>query len=203
MTSSNLSSRLLFAAAIVALAFTGGGCGREACFTWSQVEGSCPAQADALPFFTNPKCPGKVLSVDSEGASSLDGTLCCYQVTQRELTDESLCQGFGGASPSESSSFVSSTGQGGFGAASTTGAGGSASCAHCSDAFGFAPTQQPLCPGSDALFKTMFGCACGGACSADCGDTFCAGNPTGMACFTCLEDKAGCQAEFSACANDL
>lgn len=198
------ASRLLFAAATVALSFTVTGCGRQACFTWTEAEGSCPAQAEALPFFTSPDCPGKVVSVDSEATRRLDLGLCCYDVTERELSNESLCGngGFGGAGSTESSGFVSSTGQGGSSAVSTSGAGGSAQCSHCSDAFEFAP-MQPLCPGSELLFKTMSGCACGGACSADCSDSFCAGSSTSMACFTCLEDKAGCMMEFSACANDL
>jgi hypothetical protein len=192
------SSRLLFAAATVALAFTAGGCGREACFTWTSVEGSCPAQAEALPFFSNPKCPGKVVSVDSEATRRLDVDLCCYEVTQREATDESLCQGFGGASSTESSSFVSSTGQGGV----SSGQGGSSSCAHCGDVIGIMQ-PKPICPESEALFTAFVDCACSGVCAADCGDNFCASVSTSMTCFTCLEDKAGCMMEFSACANEI
>jgi hypothetical protein len=198
MTSSMLSSRLLFAASLVALPLLGGGCGREACFTWTAVEGSCPAQAEALPFFSNPKCPGKVLSVDSEATSQLGAELCCYQVTQREATDEANCQGFGGAGSTESSNFVSSTGQGGF----SSGQGGSSSCAQCGDVLAVMQ-PKPICPESEALFKAFVDCACSGVCAADCGDSFCASVDTSMTCFTCLEDKAGCMMEFSACANQL
>ena len=189
---------MLFTAAIAALSFTGGGCGREACFTWSPTEGACPAQSEALTFFTNPECPGKITSVESDGTSTLEGTLCCYQVTAREQTDEALCQGFGGASSSDSSSFVSSTGQGGV----SSGQGGSSSCAHCGEVL--AVTQpQPVCPESEALFNAFFDCACSGACATECGDNFCASAPTTMTCFTCLDDTAGCQKEFAICANDI
>jgi hypothetical protein len=201
MTSSTLSSRLLFVAAVAALPFTGGGCGREACFTWSALEGTCPSQSEALSFFSNPECPGKVTSVESEATSEMNGTLCCYQVTAREESDEAACQGFGGAS---------STGSGGpdggessaFAVSSSTVSGGGGSCSHCGDVFGL-QQPKPICPESELLFKAFADCACSGACAKDCADNFCASVETSPTCFTCLEAKEGCMMDFSTCANDI
>ncbi|MEP7123846.1 MAG: hypothetical protein ABJE95_23155 [Byssovorax sp.] len=191
MTASTLSSGWLLVAAVVALPFVGGGCGREACFTWTTAEGMCPARSDALAFFSNPKCPGKVTSVESEGTSELDGTLCCYQVISRAQSDEASCQGFGGAS-SESVGFAASTGSVGSGP----------SCAHCGDTINTAPSK-PICPESQPFIDDFVTCACSESCASDCGDNLCVSTPTSMACFTCLEDPTGCQSQFSACSNDI
>src|SRR5690348_7925233 len=88
-------------AALAALAllvpFAGsGGCGsRTACFQYSQAEFdlkmSCPAQDQALPNFTNPSCPGAIVSVDGQG--NFDGQLCCYPVTYDDITSD--CNGTG------------------------------------------------------------------------------------------------------------
>jgi hypothetical protein len=210
MISRTLSSRLLLAAAVLALPFTGGGCGRTACFTWSTQEGACPAQSEALAFFSNPLCPGQITAVDSEPVNEYDGKLCCYQVTAREQTDEGLCQGFGGSSSggqgfggSSSSPVSTGVGQGGFGGASTTGQGGGTTCARCGEEIG---TTSPalLCDGSAELFKELIDCACSGACGAVCADNFCAGNPASSDCAVCLQDASlGCGNQLTACANDV
>ncbi|MFS8067638.1 MAG: hypothetical protein ACMG6S_14840 [Byssovorax sp.] len=203
-----LPSRLLLAAAVLALPLTGGGCGRQACFTWTASEGTCPAQSEALAFFSSPRCPGRITSVESAPTSELDGTLCCYEVAGDERVDQPSCQGFGGSnSGSESSGFggsaefaVSSTGgPGGFG-----GQGGSAPCARCAEAFTQLSPEQ-LCSGTSAdLLKTLFGCACNTTCAAQCGDSFCAGNPPSPECGNCLQDPVqGCGEQLAACANDL
>src|SRR5262245_26750722 len=63
------------------------GCSDEACFSWTKQEGSCPAQTEAIQFFSVPGCNSDVESVDSEGEYVVDdedpiaGDLCCYTVT--------------------------------------------------------------------------------------------------------------------------
>ncbi|HEY4119132.1 MAG TPA: hypothetical protein VGM56_14800 [Byssovorax sp.] len=74
---------LAAAAALVALAALPA-CGPDrACFEWTAAQGDCPAQEDALTFFGG-LC-SDVASVDS-GPELLDGTLCCYDVTNFEGT---------------------------------------------------------------------------------------------------------------------
>jgi hypothetical protein len=84
-------TQLLFAAALAAMPVVAGvsvgGCGatqRTACLQFSQQEyaasgNSCPSADDALQGFTDPSCPGPVVSVN--GAGSFDGEICCYAVT--------------------------------------------------------------------------------------------------------------------------
>ena len=122
-----LPSRLLLAAAVLALPLTGGGCGRRACFTWSASEGACPAQSEALTFFSSPSCPGRITSVESAPTNELDGGLCCYEVLGNEQVDESSCQGFGGSnSGGVSSGFGGSVTSVSFAASTSVGPGGSA-----------------------------------------------------------------------------
>lgn len=195
-------SRLLVAAAVAALPFTSASCGRTACFTWTPMEGACPAQAEALPFFSDPKCPGKVVSVDSDGTLTHESQLCCYSVTQRDATTASLCAGAGGASGgSESAGFGGATG---FSVSSTSSAipDGGAPCVRCGDAFAV-PQPKPVCPDSAERLNAVMICACSGACAAACGDSLCASTSVSSACFDCLENQAGCQTEFIACANDI
>jgi hypothetical protein len=210
MITRTLSSRLLLAA-VLALPVTSAGCGRTACFTWSTLEGACPARSDALSFFTNPRCPGQITSVESEPVADAEGKLCCYQVTERAQTDESLCQGFGGSTSTGqgfggngSSAFAASSGvgQGGFGG-STTGQDGGTSCVRCGEEIGNT-TPALFCDGSAALFNNLINCACSGACSATCVDTFCPGNPASNDCASCIADVSlGCGNQLNACANDL
>lgn len=79
-------------------------CSKRACFTWTEAEGACPAQEDALPFFVATACQGGIQSVDSEGEfvvaddDPIPGDLCCYDVT--ESGDGFVaCPGGGGVPP--------------------------------------------------------------------------------------------------------
>jgi hypothetical protein len=103
-----LRSRVALAAlAIACLPLgAGGACtGRTACFTYTQGEyaangNQCPAAKDALPNFTDPKCPGPVVSVDGPG--TFDGQICCYPVTYEDITAD--C---GNSGMSQGGSFTS------------------------------------------------------------------------------------------------
>lgn len=64
-------------AAILAAAALNLGCGRTACFQWSEVEGSCPDHNKARTFFGD--C-SDISSVDDDGKFAND--LCCYSVTK-------------------------------------------------------------------------------------------------------------------------
>jgi hypothetical protein len=92
MLSSLLRPRAVFIALVVSLPFAGnGGCAsRTACFQFSQPEfmvmNSCPAQSNALANFSDPNCPGPVVSVDGPG--TFDGELCCYPVTYDSITPD-------------------------------------------------------------------------------------------------------------------
>lgn len=75
-------------AGLAALLAGAAGCSEEACFNWSEAEGACPSQAEAMEFFVPPGCFGPIESVDSEGELIVDdedpipGDLCCYSVTK-------------------------------------------------------------------------------------------------------------------------
>lgn len=195
-----LPSRLFFAAAVLALPLAGSGCGRKACFTWTAAEGVCPAQSEALRFFSDPRCPGRVTSVESEPSLELDGKLCCYEVVANDAVDERGCGGFGGANSSgsfdESSAFAVS---GGFGGSPPT-----PPCVTCGQAvdniFG-----SPFCTDTTAtLVNTLFACACSERCSAVCESDFCTSVPPGEECSVCLKDPdQGCGKELEACFADF
>lgn len=59
-----------------------------------------------------------------------------------------------------------------------------------------------LCPTSATLYQALDNCACNGACSTDCGDNYCFGDPPTSTCLTCLQ-SGGCATQFNACINDL
>ncbi len=88
-------------------AFTAGGAGcgsRTACFAFTQGEyaqngDACPSPSEALMSFTDPTCPGPVVSVDGPG--SFDGELCCYPVTEDGITPD--CGNNGGTGGATSS----------------------------------------------------------------------------------------------------
>jgi hypothetical protein len=81
-------SLLPVAAAAVALLVLPSGCGAIGCFRASEAGGTCPAQDDALPFFGDPGCGGRVASVDSEATikngEPAEGALCCYAVSNKD-----------------------------------------------------------------------------------------------------------------------
>ena len=91
-----LLARLVMVAALAL--FGGAGCSDEACFSWTEKEGTCPSQEDALQFFVPPGCVGGVESVDSEGEfveasdDEIPGDLCCYSVTKSE-NEYGFCEG--------------------------------------------------------------------------------------------------------------
>jgi len=74
---------------LVPLRGSGGCASRQACFTFSKEEFNtlgCPQQKDALPNFSDPRCPGSIISVDSKG--EFDGELCCYTVTYGDIVPD-------------------------------------------------------------------------------------------------------------------
>jgi hypothetical protein len=189
----------------------GGGCGRTACFAFSAEAYAkngmaCPAQADALPNFTDSQCPGPVVSVD--GAGSFDGELCCYPVTEEDIQPN--CGQ--GASQSTGVGFGAS-GVGGFG---VSGVGGGSSFGVSTASAGGGP--PPSCKSSCAEAITRGGepCAtglgpyqalqqCAGCnatatpCFAPCG-SFCHEAALDPMCSACL--AANCAAELTHCEND-
>jgi len=93
MRSFLLRPRVVLVALVAPAPFVAGGaCGdRTACFTYTPAEyalhhESCPAREDALPNFSDPSCPGPVVSVD--GAGTFDGQLCCYPVTYDDVVPD-------------------------------------------------------------------------------------------------------------------
>ncbi|WP_437732939.1 hypothetical protein [Sorangium sp. So ce1335] len=82
--------------AALALAVATTGCDKVGCFEWTELEGACPSQAEALEYFGSDACQGPVESVDSE--PDYDGDYCCYSITKRE--EYALCSPFDGRSPS-------------------------------------------------------------------------------------------------------
>jgi hypothetical protein len=72
-----------------ALPFAGGGCTKQACLFWTEADGACPSQDEAITFFDDEGCASTVESVDSE--PEYDGELCCYDVTER--SGDSTCGG--------------------------------------------------------------------------------------------------------------
>lgn len=125
--SSAFALRFLQLAALLA-PFTAAGCQDRACIQWSEAEGACPSQTEALTFMTPAFCGGNVRSVDSEG--QYDGGACCYDVTER--SDNSSYGGVCASGPvgtgavggpvTASGSFASSV------TSVTTGVGGSTGC---------------------------------------------------------------------------
>jgi hypothetical protein len=190
--SHGITRPLLVFALALGLPFAGSGCGKQACFFWTEAEGTCPTRDEAIDFFGDTSCDSPIESIDSEG--EFDGELCCYDVTERD-TGEILCDG--------------SVGAGGFGTggvAVSTGAGGS--CQTCSSfatsAF-MGASPAGLCPSSQGIFTTLSTCLCSGACQPVCStDLVCMGQSSSTVCFDCATDSAvGCGSQFSACVNDI
>ncbi|MEO7329704.1 MAG: hypothetical protein ABI193_14080, partial [Minicystis sp.] len=181
----NHAAPALFLAMLLGLPLSSSACGRTACFSWSVAEGACPAQKNALRFFSDPRCPANVVSVDSEGSSDFEGRLCCYDVTQNDVHfnegfDTTNC----GVSPSTGTA-PNAQGAGGFGSGSAVsvtavsvgeGTGGSTGCVRCAEALSSPlPPDAVLCPGSKELFFQLSDCTCNGPCTAACGDNACSG----------------------------
>ena len=92
-----LLSLLPVAAAAAVLLLVPSGCNPIGCFRASEAGGTCPAQADALQYFGDPDCGGRVASVDSEASikngAPDEGPLCCYAITNQD-EDYSSCPDF-------------------------------------------------------------------------------------------------------------
>lgn len=189
----------------VVLPVAGAGCGRTACFVYSQAEhdahGTCPAQQDALPFFSSASCPGLVVSVDGAGVFDLNDTrpadsLCCYPVTQQdvELADDRidcLPTGVGGT-------FGGGTD---FGAGGSFGVGGGfGECFTCEQlASGASPDL--VCPESLDAWIALQGCACASSstCASTCELNLCAGTPSTAECQGCLGGLDACDVPLADC----
>lgn len=80
--------RPLFVALVAPALLVAGsaGCGKRACFHWTELEGACPSSDEARVFFENPGCVSSIESIDSE--ADFDGELCCYDVTTIDIGDE-------------------------------------------------------------------------------------------------------------------
>jgi hypothetical protein len=77
---SAVRARALLLLATAALALATAGCGKIGCFQWTEAEGACPAQDEALAYFGGGQCGSAIESVDSEG--EFDGQYCCYDITK-------------------------------------------------------------------------------------------------------------------------
>ena len=207
----NHAAPALFLAILLGLPLSSSACGRNACFSWSTAEGACPAQKDALRFFTDPRCPGNVVSVDSEGTSDFEGRLCCYEVTENDVHFE---EGFETACRQGLSSGTSPNAQGAGGFSSGTavsvsagqGVGGaSPGCVLCAETLSSPlPSDVVLCPGSKELFFQLSDCICNGACAERCGDSACAGFETSADCGACIGSfEDGCGSQLDQCASDF
>jgi hypothetical protein len=114
--------------------------------------------------------------------------------------------GTGGGTTTTTTGGVGGSGGAG-GSTSATGTGGAASCEAytCSEAI-TPPDGDPakLCatgPHAD-LYDALAACTCTGACKDKCSTNTCANMAITADCTACLQDPAGCKAEFVACAGD-
>lgn len=182
------------ASAAIVLPTISAGCSRTSCIVYSKAEydvhASCPAQKDALPYFTDATCPGPVISVDGEGvfdlnADNADHSLCCYPVTQQtiELDDQRvdcIVTGTGGTGGFE---IGGSSGVGGVG-------GGFAGCFTCSQVLSAKISADPdlICPELSDPWFSLQACACaqGSGCFAQCELNLCQNTPVSIDCSNCL-----------------
>lgn len=88
---------LPLAAATAALLLVPTGCGPIGCFDAAQTNGTCPSANEAMKYFGDPDCGGRVESVDSEGTLKTNdrdgGNMCCYAVTNKD-PEYASCSGF-------------------------------------------------------------------------------------------------------------
>ena len=188
------------------LSTSGTGCGaNQACFYWTQAEGSCPSQKEALDFFqgNNQFCQSGVTSVDSEG--TFDGDVCCYDVTEVDNSFGGDCFIEPGPPPPNVTTSVGSggaAGMGGFGGAGGAGGTGGSDCSGCA-AFFTNTNPPPLCANSVPLYEALTDCECQGPCASACGQNVCLGMPSDTPCDMCLlNQNTGCGMLVSQCLND-
>ena len=173
--------RAALLAAVLALPAGAAGCTKVACFQWTEIEGACPSQEEALAFFETQDCDAVVASIDS--APEYDGEFCCYEVTH---ADVDACTEVGveprpAPPPSPPADRP---------------------CSTCSAAI-FQPSTDPRCPESEALFQDAFACACEAACAGACADSLCADARISEPCVQCMQDtEAGCGGPLMACMNE-
>jgi hypothetical protein len=186
---------LALAALVLGIALaSGGGCGQQsACFTFSQEEfqknhNACPAQKDALSNFSDPRCPGPVVAVNSEGTFDFDASqkigFCCYDVTYDAITPDCGSHTGGGGSSGQG-------GIGGFNVGSSGAVGGaSTGCFTCSDLLlGVNEDVSLLC--DQTPWQELDNCACSnpGFCQNECLATFCAQSQPSSSCLSCLSSN--------------
>lgn len=212
LSSSSLPLPLLSLALATGLLLTvsSSGCGTDrACFYWTEAEGACPSQSEALDFFQGDFCSGTITSVDSE--PSFEGDTCCYDVTEDSSSFANCVPEPGPFPPGTSVVGVGGFGgSGGFGGAGgSAGAGGAGgvggvepTCASCKQ-FLLEDNPPELCPASVPLYEAFTDCKCLGACADVCGDACMSSGAPAADCDNCLLDTSqGCGMQFFACSND-
>ena len=95
-TVSKVLPLLPLAAATAALLLFPTGCGPIGCFDAAQTNGTCPSANEAIKYFGDPDCGGRVESVESEATLKQNdkdgGNMCCYAITNKD-PDYSGCSG--------------------------------------------------------------------------------------------------------------
>jgi hypothetical protein len=166
------------------------GCGKRACFQWTELEGECPSQDEALEFFQSPECSSHdIQTIDSE--PDFDGELCCYDATMRDDGDYGDCGG------------VPEPGAGSSGSGGVGGGMSMPGCFNCARVLG--EGLFPECPSSIPAIDALTTCTCSGACSAACGAAGCNIPLVTLSeeCGVCIQDPdAGCGVELQACLDD-
>ncbi|UQA55613.1 hypothetical protein [Polyangium aurulentum] len=201
-------------AAVASLLMGGAGCGSStACFYWTEAEGACPSQGEALDFFQDPFCSSSITSVDSEG--TFEGDTCCYDVSENDSSfgDSTCFPGNIGPGGPETSVGVTvgvggaggvAVGPGGVGGAGGAGAGGSGDCSKCKQ-FMLETDAPPLCGASIPLYDALTNCRCAvnSPCFQACESSACMNLPPSKECDTCMLDQTdGCGDELAACSQD-
>jgi hypothetical protein len=165
---------LLAVSAAVALALalplSTQGCAETACFVYTDAEiaahgNSCPSAAEALASFADPRCPGKVVSVDGAGEYTPDAQkpgqgLCCYPVTQRQIELDP----------------------------NRTDCPDPNACSSCADLLDGTVDLSQLCAADRAAWDSIVTCVCapGSVCEASCAFDACQGATPSAECEGCL-----------------
>lgn len=220
LTSTHIVSRRPSVAVLVftlgSALLLGAGCSDGACFRWTEEEGACPAQEDAMAFFEDPTCHfSDIRSVESDGEFEDDA--CCYAVIKWDDTDERIFDC--GPTMTVTAVGVGGFGGGGSGVGGAPGTGGgvlvSSSvgqgeggampvCIRCPDALMMDGDPKALCPESVAIYDEVQACACNGPCAGVCAESCSTMESPSQECIECLGDSMkGCGEPFAACTNDV